>query len=159
VVECGSGLSTITIARALGARGHGHVYALEHSPEWASRTRDALAAEGLEDLATVIDAPLVDDWYDRAALDRLPAQGIALLLVDGPPAGEPQTAHSRYPALPNLEPRLASNSAIILDDADRDGDRWVLDRWLAEFPIRLDPAPAGLALAVYLPLHGRDRPA
>jgi len=158
VVECGSGLSTITIARALDALGDGHVHALEHSAEWAATTRQALAEEELDGYAAVIDAPLVEGWYDRATLDRLPAEGIDLLLVDGPPAGEPGREQSRYTALPMLADRLASNAAIVLDDVERDGERWALGRWLAEFQIRLDPAPAGLALAVYLPLHGRDKP-
>ena len=148
VVECGSGLSTVTIARALR---DGHVHALEHDRHWAATTRAALADEGLTEFATVIDAPLVDGWYDGAGLERLPAGGIDLLLVDGPPAGEPETERRRYPALPMLAARLAPDAAILLDDADRDGERWTLDRWLAEFPIRLDPAPPGTALARYIP--------
>jgi predicted O-methyltransferase YrrM len=151
VVECGSGLSTVTIARALRALGRGSVHALEHDPGWTATTRQALADEHLEEFATIVDAPLVDGWYDRAALDQLPAQGIDLLLVDGPPAGGPEIERSRYPALPAFAHRLAANAAILLDDTDRDGERWVLDRWLAEFPIQARPAPPGTALALYIP--------
>jgi predicted O-methyltransferase YrrM len=151
VVECGSGLSTVTIARALRDLTTGHVHALEHDSQWAATTRRALEEQGLAEFATVIDAPLVDGWYDPAALDHLPAQGIKLLLVDGPPAGEPETERSRYPALPALAGRLAPTAAILLDDADREGERWTLQRWLAELPIRLRPAPPGTALALYIP--------
>jgi predicted O-methyltransferase YrrM len=151
VVECGSGLSTVTIARALGGIDAGHVHSLEHVPAWAAVARAALAAEDLDELATVIDAPLIDGWYDPAALDRLPERGIDLLLVDGPPAGGPAIQESRYRALPAIAERLAPNAAVVLDDADREGERRVLVRWLAEFPLRLDRAPAGLALAVYVP--------
>jgi predicted O-methyltransferase YrrM len=151
VVECGSGLSTVAIARALGALGEGHVHALEHSPEWAATTREALAAERLDRFATVIEAPLRDGWYDRAALERLPASGVDLLLVDGPPANDPGIQRSRYPALPTLAERLAPGAAIVLDDADRAGERWAFERWLAEFPIEPRPAPRGVALAMYLP--------
>jgi predicted O-methyltransferase YrrM len=160
VVECGSGLSTVTIARALRALGAGHVWALEHSPEWAATTRDALAEEGLDDgLATVIDAPLRDGWYDTAALDHLPKQGVELLLVDGPPAGDPGLERSRYPALPALADRLAPGAAIVLDDTDREGERLALDRWLAEFPIRLCHTPPGIALALYIPPWSGGGPA
>jgi predicted O-methyltransferase YrrM len=151
VVECGSGLSTVTIARALRALNAGHVHALEHDAHWATTTRRALEGDDLADFATVIDAPLVDDWYDPAALDHLPDHGIELLLVDGPPAGEPETERSRYPALPALAGRLAPKAAILLDDADRVGERWALERWLAELPIRQCPAPPGTALALYIP--------
>jgi predicted O-methyltransferase YrrM len=151
VVECGSGLSTVTIARAVRALDAGHVHALEHSPTWAATTRQALADEDLTAFATVIDAPLRDGWYDPAALDHMPEEGIDLLLVDGPPAGEPDTERSRYAALPALAGRLAPNAAILLDDADRPGERWALERWLAEFPIRQCPVPPGTALALYIP--------
>ncbi|MFL5870030.1 MAG: class I SAM-dependent methyltransferase, partial [Solirubrobacterales bacterium] len=102
VVECGSGESTVAVARALRDLGGGHVHSLEHLPGWASRTRDVLASERLDRFATVIDAPLVDGWYDPAAADRLPEAGIDLLLVDGPPAGELGHERARYPALPRL---------------------------------------------------------
>jgi predicted O-methyltransferase YrrM len=141
-------LSTLTIARALRALGQGHVHALEHSRDWAAATRDAL---GEDAFATVVDAPLVDGWYDRSALDRLPGGGVDLLLVDGPPAGGPELEESRYQALPALADRLGRGAAIVLDDADRAGERRVLERWRAEFPLELRSAPAGVALAMYLP--------
>jgi hypothetical protein len=156
VVECGSGLSTVTIARALRTVERGHVHALEHAPEFAATTRAALADEGLDGFATVIDAPLLDRWYDRGALDQLPASGVELLLVDGPPAGERGIERSRHPALPELAGRLAPGAAIVLDDAEREGERQVLESWLAEFPITARPAPRGVALAMYLPGASRD---
>jgi predicted O-methyltransferase YrrM len=158
VVECGSGASTVTIARALRALGRGHVHALEHDARWAATTRNALAEGDLEAFATVIDAPLRDGWYDAAALDRLPDDGIELLLVDGPPANEPGIERSRYPALPTLAERLAPAAIVVLDDADRDGEHWVLERWLAEFPVRPLAAPRGIWRAMYLPgaPHGRQ---
>ena len=112
VVECGSGLSTIVIARRLRELGGGSVHSLEHDPAWAAEGRSRLAGEGLGDLAEVIEAPLAPHpaaapgclWYDRAALAALPAAGVELLLVDGPPAGEPEIERSRYPALPSSRP-------------------------------------------------------
>jgi predicted O-methyltransferase YrrM len=151
VVECGSGLSTVTIARALDATPGGHLHTLEHIPAWADTTRAALAAEDLDDLATVIDAQLVDGWYDPAALVHLPERGIDLLLVDGPPAGEREIEDSRYPALPALAERLAANAIVVLDDADRDGERRAFDRWLAEFSLERLPGPRALAVARYVP--------
>jgi predicted O-methyltransferase YrrM len=150
VVECGSGLSTVTIASELRELGEGHVHALEHSPEWAATTRAALAGEAVEEHATVIDAPLRDGWYDRAALERLPASGVDLLLVDGPPAGEPRIELSRYPALRELASRLRPGAAILLDDTDRAGERRVLEAWLVEFELFIRPSPPGTALALYV---------
>jgi predicted O-methyltransferase YrrM len=136
IVECGSGASTVAIARLLAERGHGRLHALEHDRDWAARTRGLLEAEGLGEPATVLDAPLEAQplaepgcrWYAPAAVTRLPER-IDLLLVDGPPAGEPCSERARYPALPALAGRLRPGATVILDDAGRPGEAWVLDRW------------------------------
>ena len=153
VIECGSGRSTVAIGGALrdlgpvGSVGSGHVHALEHGPEYAATTRAAVSEAGLEGFATVVDAPLEDGWYDLTALERLPRSGVDLLLVDGPPANEPELERSRYPALSRLSERLAPGAAIVLDDAKRDGERWVIERWEREhgltFERRGDCAVAG----------------
>lgn len=159
VVECGSGVSTVVIARALRALGHGKVTALEHDGAWAAATRRLLASEGLDAFATVVDAPLEPNphaeagcgWYRLEALGELPAQGIELLLVDGPPAGEPGLERSRYPALAELGGRLAPEAVVILDDTDRVGERWVLDRWEREQAIIFNRRTGiGIGVGVYV---------
>ena len=93
VVECGSGRSTVAIARLLRELGRGTVHALEHDRGWASLTRARIEAEGLRGWATVIEAPLERDplgepgceWYANGSLGELPEHGVDLLLVDGPP--------------------------------------------------------------------------
>jgi predicted O-methyltransferase YrrM len=152
VVECGSGLSTVLIARRLRELGAGHVHSLEHDEGFAAACRRQLERESLTGLAEVIEAPLRTHpasgvgWYDRDALTRLPAAGVQLLLVDGPPAGTPELERSRYPALAELRPRLAPGAVVICDDALRPGERWVLDRWRDEegLSFEIDKA-AGIA--------------
>jgi hypothetical protein len=157
IVECGSGLSTIVIARRLVELGEGHLYSLEHDPAWARLAARRIAAEGLDARVSVIDAPLAEHplaepgcrWYSPDALDALPRGGIELLLVDGPPAGDAGTERSRYPALPVLAERLADGASVILDDVGRDGERWVLDRWEAELGIRFERREGdGIAIGV-----------
>jgi len=155
VVECGSGVSTVLIARTLRALGGGHVHSLEHLPEYADATRAALAADGLDAFATVHDAPLTAqgvgrsnvNWYAPAAVAGLPESGIQLLLVDGPPAGEGETEHARYPALPLLCGRLARGASAALDDVARAGERWVLDRWERELGVPFTRLDSGIAIA------------
>ena len=155
VVECGSGVSTVAIARALRTLGHGRVTSLEHDPAWAAATRRLLTAEDLGAFAKVVEAALEPNphaepgcgWYRTEALGELPAECIELLLVDGPPAGEPGLERSRYPALVELGDRLAPAAVVILDDIGRDGERWVLDRWEHERPIAFDRrAAVGIAV-------------
>ena len=155
IVECGSGLSTVLIARRLHELGAGHVHSLEHDEGFAAACRRQLERESLTGLAQVIEAPLRTHpasgigWYDREALARLPRAGVELLLVDGPPAGTRVIERSRYPALGELRPRLAPGAVVICDDALRPGERWVLDRWRDEegLSFELDDA-AGIAHGV-----------
>jgi predicted O-methyltransferase YrrM len=157
VVECGAGISTLFIARALERLGHGHLTTLEHDSLWAAATRRQLAREGLTGRATIVEAPLAPhplswdgDWYAEAALARgLPAARIDLLLVDGPPAHEPALRHARYPALPVLRDRLAPDCTVALDDAGRSGEQEVLERWEAETDLRFERRPdhGGIAIA------------
>jgi hypothetical protein len=150
-VECGSGRSTIVIARSLRERGAGSLHSLEHDPAWAQLTRSRLAAEGLAEIATVVEAPLGPHplapegcgWYAPWALRALPADGVGLLLVDGPPAGEPAIERSRFPAVPALAGRLADGAIVVLDDAARNGEQWVAERWCDELGLDLEARDGG----------------
>lgn len=139
IVELGSGVSTVVLARLARQLG-GRVVALEHSPGWVGWVRRQLRRDGLSDLATVVEAPLrphplaLDGapWYVEAALAEVPLDGIELLLVDGPPGYGKGMALSRYPALPALADRLAPGALVVLDDAFRPGEGEILDRWEAD---------------------------
>src|SRR5688572_9097860 len=117
VIECGSGISTIVLARCLQMNGVGHVFSMEHMPEFARATREALSLQGLVEWGTVLDAPLVThtasdqtfQWYKSA---DLPEGSIDLLIVDGPPART--GANPRYPAGPMLFHRLSSSGTIVV---------------------------------------------
>jgi predicted O-methyltransferase YrrM len=148
IVECGSGFSTLVLARFLHTRG-GRLVSLEHDQTWATRVRGELAAAGLAEIARVVLAPLEPHpltceglrWYAQRALRSLP-QRIDLLLVDGPPAFEPEFELSRYPALPVLVERLAPDATVILDDIDRPGERRTLDGWQRGYGFRFELRPA-----------------
>lgn len=59
IVECGSGISALMLARCCALNGGGHVYSLENGADYAANSRDYLAHYGLDTCATLIDAPLV----------------------------------------------------------------------------------------------------
>lgn len=137
VVECGSGVSTIVLARLLQQRRTGRLTALEHDEGWAGTVERSLAAEGLGDVASVILAPLEDGWYAQAGVDALPA-AVDLLIVDGPPADTAALAEARHPALGRLSGRLAPGALVVLDDIGRGGEQEVLRRWEAESGLRFE---------------------
>jgi len=148
VVECGSGASTILLARLLRERGTGSVVSVEHDPAWAALVNDMLRGEELDSVARVIHAPLDGDppWYAAAALHTLPTE-VHLLVIDGPPAHAANEQHRRAPALAYFESRLVPGATVILDDAQRPGERDVLALWETQTPwrFRLDEA-AGVAV-------------
>lgn len=136
VMECSSGVSTLVVARCLQMNGAGHVYSLEHEPDYANKTRRLLGRYGLADWATVLDAPLQTKhtdtpWYAEEAIPADLAL-VEILIVDGPPS--PTAPLARFPALPRLLPRLANDALIILDDADREDEREMVRRWKQQFP-------------------------
>ncbi len=136
VMECSSGVSTLVVARCLQINGAGHVYSLEHDPEFAGKTRKLLDRYGLTDWATVVDAPLQTKhtgtpWYAEEAIPHDLAP-IEMLIVDGPPAST--AALARFPALPRLMPRMADHFIVLVDDANRDDEIEILKQWQHLFP-------------------------
>lgn len=144
VLECGSGNTTVLLARLLRQREvDGHVVALEHDAAWAALIAEQLGREGLTGMATVRHAPLgADGWYDAA----LP-NDVDLLVVDGPPAYEPGRAAARGPALGRAWDRLAPSCSVVLDDVDRPGEQAVLRAWEAARPLRFERCRGGYAVA------------
>ena len=135
ILELGCGVSTIVMAARLKSAGKGSVVALEHEARYAEATRAELRAQGLEDVATVVDAPLTDvrigdadwRWY---TLDAGVPERVDVLFVDGPPAGTGPLA--RYPAVPLLLDRLAPGATVLVDDGDRPDEQEMVRRWESE---------------------------
>lgn len=136
IVECGSGASTIVLAKCVALNGKGHIYSLDHEAEFADKTSALLQRSGLEDYAEVITAPIsqlkngneVWPWY---TLTKFPDLEIDVLIVDGPPM--PLGKMVRYPAGPKLIPNLRPGGSVILDDAARSDEQEIITRWMEEF--------------------------
>jgi hypothetical protein len=131
VLECGSGLTTLLLA-ALAARRGIPVWVLEHDPRWSRRVAGRLRRlrrAGLSAVSLRL-APLRPyegfSWY-APPLEEMPTR-FGLVVCDGPPGDTPG---GRYGLMPVMGERLAG-AVILLDDADRPGERKVLDRWARE---------------------------
>lgn len=140
VVEFGSGVSSVIIARCLQLNGSGRFLSFDHDPGFAELTRRRLRRAGVA--GQVRAAPLRPgangyggSWYDHGELpDR-----IDLLVIDGPPAWREAEAESRGSAAPAAFPKLAPGGAVLLDDAARPGERRVAERWRHDYPeLRFD---------------------
>lgn len=136
VVECGSGYSTLMLgiyAQHFSQR----VISLEHEAKWQKRTSRALAViGGTINTVSLPHVPLVNlgnyDWYDINNV-KLPEK-IKLVVCDGPPG---HTKGGRYGLIPQLHMRLSQGAIILLDDADREGERKIIREWEENFGLSL----------------------
>lgn len=149
VVELGSGTSTVWLGYALAAvpsapatNGTGRsprLISLEHDERYAAESRGGIRHHESAMAPTEVRmAPLTTvqvrdeefQWYDPAALSDIDA--IDLLIVDGPPGSTGPLA--RYPAVPVLRDKLTDGALVVLDDADRDDEAKIVERWMQEVP-------------------------
>jgi predicted O-methyltransferase YrrM len=137
ILECGSGVSTVVLARTCELNGIGRVYSLEHQANFTERTRSELHRHGLSGHGEILDAPLTRhtldgrewSWY---GLQALPPIQIDMLVIDGPP--ETTGPLARYPAGPLLFPHLTPGASVFVDDAHRQDEKEAVARWVREHP-------------------------
>lgn len=139
VLELGSGASTIWLAAALSALGHGRLVSIEHDPAYHAATLELLQANGLESRVDLRLAPIrpctLDDgrdwpWYDTDAFAGI--ERVDLLLVDGPP--QSVGPMSRFPAFEHLRGSLAPGARIFVDDATRGDEQRMVKQWCEAEP-------------------------
>lgn len=119
VVELGSGVSTLILAKA-GAK---KVISIDDSEEFAGKTRELLKTHGIRGVEIRVAALQSHfsgvDWYDTSKLQDL--KKIDLLIIDGPPGSKNPAARS--PAHAEFINRISPKAIIIIDDVNRDGER------------------------------------
>jgi predicted O-methyltransferase YrrM len=134
VLEFGSGVSTVLIARVLRELGDpARLDSFEHHEGWYPRTRELLERTGVTDVAHLHYAPLAPrpgldvPWYDLSALPD--GERYDLVLVDGPQGGRRREPLARLGGFLAVRERLAPGAVILLDDGLRRGEREVVRRW------------------------------
>ena len=130
VVELGSGVSTLVIAKA-GAK---KLISIDNSDEFAAKTRAMLKEHGVRGVEVRV-APLTPhisgvDWYDTTKLNDI--KGIDLLFIDGPPGSN--NLDARKPAFPELLERLSPKAVIIMDDVNRPAERELAEAFAKALP-------------------------
>lgn len=135
VVELGSGVSSVVLGAALKKFSKGKVDSFDHEKEFTTKSNRFLEVNNLSDIVTVNLSPLMNhnfdgkewQWYDESKINKV-EDGIDLLVVDGPPRLLQEK--SRFLALPRLFDKLSANSTIVLDDANRENEKQVVEDWL-----------------------------
>ena len=125
-LDCGSGLSTVLLGVIAQQRGHEH-WALEHLSEWRARVDRFLVRYRITAVRLCL-APIKRyggfEWY-KPPLAQLPRE-FGLVVCDGPPA---DTLGGRYGLVPVMRHHLAPGCVILLDDASREQERAIAQRW------------------------------
>lgn len=137
ILELGSGTSTIWLGYLCREFG-GSLVTLDHLEKYLAATQTAVDRHNLNHQVEGRLAPLQKincdgtsfNWYALEALNDL--SDIDMLVVDGPPAATGPQA--RYPSLPMLIDRLATNATVVLDDAHRRDELKIVEEWEASFP-------------------------
>ena len=127
-LECGSGLSTIVLGVIAKKRGKSH-WVLEDKAEWTVRVQQFLKRYNL-DTVVLCETSLKGfgsfSWYD-APVESMP--DFDLVICDGPPFS---TNGGRYGLAPIMKKRLKRGCIILLDDAGREQERAIAERWKTE---------------------------
>jgi hypothetical protein len=156
ILEFGAGISTIMIGRLIKRNGlPAKLVSVEHDPKWIGAMRSYIVREELEDVVEIIHAPLTachlsthfNLWYDTSVLDYELADSYDMVIIDGPPAWEENKQEARFPALPYIFDRLSGHSSVYLDDANRAGERSIIERWEEDYGLEFSLAGKTLAYA------------
>jgi predicted O-methyltransferase YrrM len=136
IFECGTGISTLLLARmqqALGTATSPALVSIDHSHRYLGETRRAL---GANHDALLIHAPLavtevggkVFTTYHPDYARQIPSTvKFDFVFIDGPPAFR----YGREAPLYHLAPRLASDALIVLANACREPEQEALRNWSA----------------------------
>ncbi|EHQ24687.1 class I SAM-dependent methyltransferase [Mucilaginibacter paludis] len=141
ILEFGSGLSTLFMGQLIKKHGlKACICTIESGEEWISLLKEKVDQLKLAEYIKIIYAPLVEDsnygkWYDMDILNRElnQEQLFDMIVIDGPPAFNPQIAKSRYRAIPYIFNSLSDNCFIFLDDANRMGEQEIIQLWNSQF--------------------------
>jgi len=131
IVDLGSGVSTLVLAKAAP---QARVISIDNSPEYAAKTQLLLNSHAITNVDLRV-APLAphasgNSWYETSIFAEITE--IDLLFIDGPPATE--DGQGRHPAFTELLKKLSAKAIVVLDDAGRDGEKELAQKFAAAMP-------------------------
>lgn len=138
IVDIGSGISTILIARLLKINNiSASIISIDHDKNWQNIVSSILKRDGVDQYVTFIDSPIIKSneytWYDKTKIVFPDDYSIDTLLIDGPIG---ITAHlARFEAVPFLKKYLSRNCyTIYLHDTDRPDEKEIVRLWAMDLP-------------------------
>lgn len=145
IIEFGSGASSIVMARSIQIyHPKGRIISVENDPYYCDNLNDFALKNGLNEIVRFIYAPLYpcpylpdNKWYDCEVLhEHINSQyRFDLVVIDGPPAWNDKIRLSRYGAIPFVMNYLSDDYSIFLDDANREGEKRIMEMWKEKYEI------------------------
>lgn len=129
ILDVGSGISTAIFAD-WAKDNDAKVTTLEHSSYYKNQTEKLLKKHKLK--GNILLSNLIKTEHGYFYSSELPI-AIDFVLVDGPPS-----KYGRMAALYYLWPYLSKKFMVLLDDANRVGERQILQKWQQDFTISVD---------------------
>lgn len=151
ILEFGSGISTIIIARLIKMNNlKCALITVDESAEWQEIIKKILKEENLLDYVNFVCAPTVKssdlehsfEYYNQAVFEAISNMKFDLVLSDGPSAWQKTNVMSRATNFKFIKNNMADNFTIFVDNSDRLGETELVNRIASEFnvkPILLDP--------------------
>lgn len=145
ILEFGSGISTIMMARLMKLNEiPGFIVSIDESEEWQRIISSYLENEGLKDFVMFVHATTekssnLDNalGYNREVVfNALNHKKFDLILIDGPSAWNNSNKMSRLTNFEFFENNLAEHFTIFLDNADRPGEKALIQKIILELGIR-----------------------
>lgn len=146
ILEFGSGISTIYISKVLSDYNIDvEFFSIEEDKTWADIVVKLIEQNNISLKPNIVVAALKPsknsldnlDWYDEKVIgEAVRGKKFDMLIIDGPSAWKPGFQYARYPALPYIVKNLYQNASIFLDDANRDGEKQIVQLWMQQFGLQ-----------------------
>ncbi len=157
ILEFGSGISTLLIARLIKRNQLStRLISVEHDANWCHLIQAQLKSEEAPNSVKIIHAPLLPcdiswdnklEWFNQQILKDYFIDNFDMIIIDGPPACNENLQFSRYPALPFIWDKLKPEFVVILDDANRYGERKIIAQWEKLYPLKFQVVGDNIAIA------------
>lgn len=149
IIEFGSGISTLAIANLIKKNNLDCSFiSIENNEEWFQYIKSFLSRNDLQKYVKIIYAPLQKNslalesnlWYsDQVLKENISSDyKFNLAIIDGPEAWKRKIRLSRYPAVPYLINILSDEFSIYLDDANRRGEKKILNLWDKKYKLKFE---------------------
>jgi predicted O-methyltransferase YrrM len=158
IIEFGSGISTIIIARFLKREKKiAHIYSVDNNLNWHNSLLQIIKEEELTEYITLLHAELCDSnislnkllWFNTKIIqDSIGNNLFDMIIIDGPEAHNQELALARYPALIFIYGYLNKNYSIFLDDANRVGEMKIIKLWEKAYKIQFKKISKTLAVCL-----------